>query len=187
MFTMKVDTEIELQLFQPHHATELYWLVDSNRMYLREWLPWVDSMTSPASYHSIIPLWLSQFAENKGFNAGIRYKGHLTGSIGLHDIDWRNSQTSIGYYLAEGAQGKGIMTRSVVAVLNHIFYELGINRVEIRCGIANRKSRAIPERLQFTSEGIIRDGENLYGQFHDLIVYSMLANEWRKKNNNINF
>ncbi|WP_404331101.1 GNAT family N-acetyltransferase [Mesobacillus maritimus] len=178
MFTLKVDEEIELQLLELQYATELYWLVDSNRLYLREWLPWVDNMVSPASYHSIISLWLKQFSENNGFNAGIRYKGQLVGSIGLHHIDWNHSQTSIGYYLAQSAQGKGIMTRVVKAVLNYIFFSLGLNRVEIRCGVNNYKSRAIPERLGFTQEGIIRDGENLYGKFHDLAIYGMLSREW---------
>ncbi|MCM3671738.1 GNAT family N-acetyltransferase [Mesobacillus maritimus] len=178
MFTLTVDEDIELQLFELRHATELYWLVDSNRLYLREWLPWVDHMTSPAAYHGIIPMWLKQFADNNGFNLGIRYKGHLVGSIGLHQIDWNNAQTSIGYYLAQNAQGKGIMTRTVKALLNHCFFVLGLNRVEIRCGVGNHKSRAIPERLGFVREGVIRDGENLYGSYHDLILYSMLEREW---------
>ncbi|PLR90077.1 GNAT family N-acetyltransferase [Bacillus sp. T33-2] len=181
MFTLKVDHEIELQLFQLHHAQELYWLVDTNRHYLRQWLPWVDSMTSPTDYHTIIPMWLKQFADNDGFNTGIRYNGVLVGSIGFHQLDWRNSQTSIGYYLGAGAQGKGIMTRSVSALLNYAFFELGLNRVEIRCGAGNKKSRAIPERLGFSYEGTIRDGERLYGHFHDLIVYGMLAREWRNQ------
>lgn len=182
MFTLKVDQEIELQLFQPHHANELYALIDQNRFHLRQWLPWVDSMDSHTQYHSIIPIWLRQFADNNGFNLGIRYKGHLVGSIGLHQIDWRNLQTSIGYYLGEGFQGKGIMTRAVQAVLNYVFFDLHLHRVEIRCGENNFKSRAIPERLGFIQEGIIRDGENLYGHFHHLIVYGMLEKDWRREN-----
>lgn len=182
MFPIKMDHEMEIELFQPHHANEFFWLVDSNRFYLREWLPWVDSIASPADYHALIPLWLQQFAENNGFHAGIRYRGQLVGSISLHEIDWHNQQTSMGYFLSQGVQRKGIMTRSVKAVLDHVFLQLGLNRVEIRCGVNNHKSRAIPERLGFTAEGIIRDGENLYGHFHDLILYSMLRREWRIKN-----
>ncbi|WP_147533092.1 GNAT family N-acetyltransferase [Bacillus marasmi] len=178
MFTLKVDNEIELQLFQIHHAEELFLLVDRNREHLRTWLPWVDNMSSPIQYHSIIPTWLRQFAENTGFNAGIRFKGALVGSIGFHQIDWHNSQTSMGYFLAKDVQGNGIMSKCVQALLYYAFYELGLNRVEIRCGQQNHKSRAIPERLGFTKEGIIRDGERLHYNFHNLIVYSMLRNEW---------
>lgn len=180
MFTLKVDQEIELQLFQLHDAVELYHLVDSNRLYLREWLPWVDNMTSPIQYQSIIPMWLKQFADNQGFNSGIRYNGILVGSIGFHHIDWNNKQTSIGYYLGQGFAGKGIMTRSVQALVNYAFFELQLNRIEIRCGVANKRSRAIPERLGFKQEGIIREAEFLYDHFHDLALYGMLAKEWKK-------
>ena len=180
MFTLKVDQDIELQLFQLHHGKELFSLVDRNRHYLREWLPWVDDIASHYQYETIIPMWLKQFADNNGFNLGIRYRGQLVGSIGLHYIDWRNRHTSIGYYLAENAQGNGIMTRTVCALLNYAFYTLGLNRVEIRCGEYNMKSRAVPERLGFILEGKIRDGEYIHKGFHDLFVYGMLARDWIK-------
>jgi ribosomal-protein-serine acetyltransferase len=178
MFSYKIDDEVSLHLLEKHHAEEVFELVDQNRAYLREWLPWVDNMTSPEEYHTILPMWLRQFADGNGFNAGIRYKGKLVGMIGLHAIDRANRKTSIGYYIAEEAQGKGIVTKSVKAILDYVFRELGLNRVEIRCGVHNKKSRAIPERLGFVQEGIIRDGEWLYDHFHDLVVYSMLAKDW---------
>lgn len=178
MFTLKVDQEIELQLFQLHHSEELFQLVDENREHLRKWLPWVDGMSSPVQYHSIIPIWLKQFADNNGFNCGIRYNGKLVGCIGFHNIDWHNKQTSMGYYLSNQAQGNGIMTKSVQALINYAFFQLHLKRIEIRCGEYNFKSRSIPERLGFTTEGIIRNGENLYGHFHNLIVYGLLAEEW---------
>ena len=181
MFTLKVDNQIELQLFQQHHALKLYQLVEENREHLREWMPWVDSMNSAYQFESIIPIWLSQFAENNGLNVGILYNGELVGSIGLHQIDWHNRMANIGYYLSKNAEGHGIMTRTVQSLLNYTFFTLGLNRVEIRCGVKNKKSRAIPERLGFVKEGIIRDGEQLYGNFHDLFVYGMLASEWKKR------
>jgi ribosomal-protein-serine acetyltransferase len=180
MFTLKVDQDIEIQLFQLQHAEELFHLVDSNRDHLRKWLPWVDSISTHYQYHSIIPMWLQQFADNNGFKGGIRYKGTLVGGIGFHQMDWANSQTSLGYYLSQNAQGYGIMTRSVTALLNYAFYVLKLNRVEIRCGEKNSKSRAIPEKLGFTNEGIIRDGERLHHSFHNLIVYGMVSRDWTK-------
>lgn len=179
MFTLKVDHEIELQLFQRHHALLLFQLVEENREHLRKWLPWVDSMVTPYDFESVIPIWLNQIAENSAYNLGIVYKGELVGSIGLHQIDWYNKMASIGYYIAKKAEGRGIISRTVQALINYAFFELGLNRIEIRCGVQNKKSRAIPERLGFVKEGIIRDGEQLYGYFHDLIIYSKLAREWK--------
>ena len=178
MFTLKVDEEIELQLFQAHDSMKLYQLVNKNRDHLKVWLPWVEHMTAPFQFEAMIPLWLQQFAENNGFNLGIVYRGMLVGSITLQQIDWHNKQTTMGYYLAKSAEGHGIITRSVAAIVNYCFHDLHLHRVEIRCGEYNSRSRAIPERLGFLKEGKIRDGEKLSSGFHDIIIYGMLATDW---------
>lgn len=181
MFTLKVDKEIELQLLQRHHTEEFFELIDFNRHFLRVWLSWIDEILSPLQIESLIYMWLRQFADNSGLSLGIRYKGRLVGSVDLHHIDWYNRQASIGYFLAEEAQGRGIVTRSVSALIHYGFLELGLNRIEIRCGERNMKSRAIPEKLGFTFEGLIRDGEQLHGQYHHLMVFGMLASEWMNR------
>lgn len=180
MFTLKVDHEIELQIIQHHHAEELFQAVYNSRDYLRVWLPWIDELNSPSNAHSFISTWIKQYIDGTGLYLGIRYKGNLIGCIDLHQIDWYNQLASIGYFLTRNAQGKGIMTRAVSALLQYSFIGIGLNRIEIRCGEKNIKSRAVPERLGFTYEGCIREGENLYGRYHHLLQYSMLAREWKK-------
>ncbi|GAA0501503.1 GNAT family protein [Salinibacillus aidingensis] len=179
MFTFTIDKNLELKLLEHKDSKELFELVHHNRSYLRQWLPWVDKMNSPDDYKPVIDMWLKQFADNDGFQAGILYNKELAGMIGYHGIDWGNKQTSLGYWIAEDYQGKGIITRAAKGLLDYSFKEYKLNRVEIRCGVNNKKSRAIPERLHFTQEGIQRDGENLYGQFHDIVLYSMLARDWK--------
>ncbi len=180
MFALKVDSELELRIIVPNEAMELFWLVDSNRRYLREWLPWIDSLHTPSQFYSTIQMWQKTCQEGRSCHYGIRYRGALAGSASLHGIDWNNSQASIGYFLSERMQGRGITTRTVKGLINHAFYELGLNRIEIRCGKNNHKSKAIPERLGFYQEGIIRDGEYLNGHFHDLICYGLLSREWKR-------
>ena len=77
MFTHQVTDDISLKLVAQKDAKELFELVDSSREHLREWLPWVDSMTDAEQYEPIIAAWLQQFAEEDGFQAGIIYKGDL--------------------------------------------------------------------------------------------------------------
>ncbi|MEY8349043.1 GNAT family protein [Bacillus cereus] len=180
MFKLRVDDDIELQLLEKHHKEELYELIDQNRNHLRRWLPWVDGTKSPDAYDEILPMWLKKFADGNGFESGIRYNGKLVGMVGIHEVSWGKKATSLGYYLAEDASGKGIMTRSVKAVLHYAFEELKLNKVEIRCAVGNQKSRAIPERLGFKLDGILRDEAWMYDHFQDLAVYSLLASEWKK-------
>ena len=181
MFTLTVDEEIELKLLERKDAAELFETVDRCRDYLREWLPWVDSMQKKEDYYSIIEMWLEQFKKNDGFQAAILYKDKIVGMAGYHGIDRNNQKTSIGYWLDKDYQGKGIMTKVTKTLVDYAFYELGLNRVEIQCGVHNIKSRAIPERLGFKQEGILREAEFLYDHFHDLMVYGMLAKDWKKE------
>ena len=72
------------------------------------------------------------------------------------------------------------MTTACRAYVDHAFTRLDVHRVEIRCAVENRRSRAIPERLGFRLEGTLRDAEWLYDHFVDSVVYGMLADEWKE-------
>jgi ribosomal-protein-serine acetyltransferase len=64
-------------------------------------------------------------------------------------------------------------------MLDYLFEELGLHRVEIRCGTGNTRSCAIPERLGFTREGLLREAEWVNDRWLDLAVWGMTAEQWR--------
>jgi len=64
-------------------------------------------------------------------------------------------------------------------VIDYAFNELNLNRVEMRCGVKNKKSRKIPEKLGFR-EGVARQSGWLHDHFAGYVIYGMLANEWHK-------
>lgn len=180
MFYYELNKDIELRLLQNKDAEELFQLMDSCREHLREWLPWVDASKSLEDIKAFIQSTMNQFASNNGFQAGIWYKGEIAGVIGFHGINWSNKSTSIGYWLGEKYVGKGIMSKACRVFVDYAFTDLNLNRVEIRCADKNHKSRAIPERLGFTNEGMIREDEWLYDHYVNHIVYGILAKEWNK-------
>lgn len=178
MFEHTVD-DISLRLLEPRHADALFALVDANRRHLRPWLPWLDANVAVSDTLQFIQMTQRQFADNTGFVAGIWYCGEVAGVIGHNRIDWENRISWPGYWLAEGFQGKGIVTKSCRALINHAFSELNLNRVDIRCAVENSKSRAIPERLGLRQEGVIRQAEWLYDKYVDHVVYGVLTDEWQ--------
>lgn len=179
MFPHPLTPELSLALLEPRHAESLFRAVDENRAHLRQWLPWLDLTESPADTLAFIHRTRQQLAENNGFQTALVYGGEIVGMVGHHGIEWSHRSTSLGYWLAEGAQGRGLMTAACRAYIDHAFGELGLNRVEIRAAVENRKSRAVAERLGFTQEGVVRDAEWLYGRFVDHAIYGLLAREWR--------
>jgi len=181
MFSLKVDHELELCLLEEHHAGQLFSLIEANRAYLRRWLNWVDSNTAVDDSLEFIKSTRRQFAENRGFTAGIFYQGRLVGLMGSHSVDWLNRVVEFGYWLAADFQGRGVVTRACRAALGYFFDELGLNRVVIRCAIGNHRSCAIPKRLGFTHEGVLRQAEWLNGHYVDHNLFSLLAAEWEKQ------
>jgi ribosomal-protein-serine acetyltransferase len=181
LFSLSVDADTRLELLEEQHALELFALLDRNRAYLRRWLPWLDQNTSPDHTRAFIQTNLQQLAARNGFACAIRHRGVIAGVIGLHAIDWPNRKTSLGYWLDEAQQGKGLVTKACGTLLDHVFGELGLNNVEIGCAVGNEKSCAIPERLGFKREAVLRQRERLYDHYVDHVVYGMLASEWREK------
>lgn len=178
MFALTLDDDIELRLLERRHAPRLFELTFENRDHLRTFLPWAPKMTLLEQTEGFIDTSLQQFARNDGFQAGIFLRGELVGVVGLHYIRWDTERTEIGYWLAEGVQGQGVMTRVVVGLVSYCFRELKLGRVEIRCAEENVRSRRVPERLGFTQEGVLRRVERLEHGWSNWVVYGLLRDEW---------
>ena len=178
MFRHDLPGGASLRLFEEADADELFSRVAANRSYLERWLPWVESTHDPEPILEFIRMARMQVADNNGFQAAIVEDGRIVGAVGFHGVDWKNESTSIGYWLAEDHQGRGTMTAAVRALVDHAFSVWKLNRVEIRAAVGNTKSRAIPERLGFSKEGVLRKSERIGGRYEDSVVYSMLAEGW---------
>jgi len=178
MLNRIIDGEISLKPVEAQDSESIFALTAANRLYLRNWLPWVDSTKSVEDTRKFVEACMAQCEQRAALHLCIRYRGEVAGILGFHYFDWPNRSASIGYWLSEHLQGKGIMTRSCREAIEFAFNEMGLNRIEIRCAVQNVRSRAIPERMHFTNEGTVRDAEWLYDRFVDLIIYGMLARQW---------
>ncbi|OIJ14327.1 alanine acetyltransferase [Anaerobacillus alkalilacustris] len=181
MFVHNIDEDLSLKLLEVKDAESLFKLTNYSREYLREWLPWLDTTTNVEDTIEFIKISLKGFSENKSLNTVILFKGDIVGVAGYNNINWANRTAYIGYWLGEGFQGNGIMTKVAKALTNYAFHDLKLNKVEIRTAVGNKKSRAIPERLNFVNEGTIRQAEWLYDCYVDHVVYGVLAEEWNEK------
>lgn len=178
MIKIQVEDGLYLKSLELKDSEDLLPLVDGNREYLREWLPWLDMTRSIDEMIAFIDSTLRQQGAGLGFQAGIWYQNQLVGVIGYHHLEWANRSTCIGYWLAEPFQRRGMMTKACRALVEYAFEDWHLNRIEIRCATGNLKSRAIPERLGFISEGILHEAEWLYDHYVDHVVYGMLAKDW---------
>ncbi len=159
----------------------LFQLIDDERSYLRQWLPFVDFTIEQQDTQNYVEYALGM-CDTPQFT--IYQYEQCVGLIGFKNYEPENMRIEMGYWLSQKAQGQGIMTCAVQSLLSFAFYTMKLNRVSIRAAVGNSKSRRIPEKLGFTLEGIERDGELLVDHvFTDLAVYSLLQSEFRAEMN----
>ena len=177
VLSFRIDERRCLRLLEEADADELYAVVDSNREFLARWMPWAAGQTLESTLE-FIRTSRKQLADNQGFQLAILDSGRIVGVLGFHRIDWENRSTSIGYWIAESSQRQGTVTQAVRALTNHAFRSWKLNRVEIQVGVGNARSGAIPARLGFEREGILRQVERIGDRYVDHVAYAVLAADW---------
>lgn len=184
MLQIKIDEDLRIEKLNLSHAKGIFNLINSNREYLRKWLTFVDSTVSLRDTENYIAqINKTATAPNSEIVISIICRDEVIGVIGLKKVDWANRIAEIGYWISQQHQGKGIITKCCRSVVDFAFSQMGANRIEIKCGVGNERSCHVPQRLEFTFEGIERDGELVNGQFIDIEVYSLLKREWKPTNN----
>lgn len=174
---IQVDRQTQLRHLRIDDAQIIFEAIDSNRTFLRTWLPFVDSTKQVGHTYSFVKSIVDD-VERRQEIFTIYYQDQFAGLIGLKDIDYLNKKVELGYWMIEKMTGKGIMIHSVERIIEFCFAELSFNRIQIKCGVGNIRSSNIPKKLGFLFEGIERNGEKCAVGFRDLEVYSLLKKEW---------
>jgi ribosomal-protein-serine acetyltransferase len=173
-----VDEEIILKHLIETDAPDVFALTDRNRLYLRQWLPWVDGTKSVEDTLLFIGTSLDRFIRREAMTFGIWHRSILVGVISYIQIDWRQRSTQIGYWISEDAQGKGIITRACRCLIQYAFESLYLLSIQIRCASENKRSRTIPLRIGLREVSYVRDAEMLYGRFVDHVIYEISMLRW---------
>lgn len=74
----------------------------------------------------------------------------------------------------------GYGTDALRAMLRHLFVDLKAHRVWHTMRAGNQRAMRSAEKIGFVQEGVLREHDQLEGKFVDVVVYGMLANEWKE-------
>jgi len=177
MIMLPVDIGLALKPLQPEDAEELFALTEANRAHLRAWLPWLDRTRSEAATSAFIAYARQQETQGTGLHCGIFDQTVLIGVCGYHGIDVVNREAKIGYWLAENAQRRGVMSRCVAALTSYGFAKRKLHRQVIACAEGNRASSAVAERCGYRFEGVAREAEWLYDHYVSHRIYARLRTD----------
>lgn len=184
MFIYRVNDDIILRLPAITDAPALHALFEKHRDHLAEWQDWADRMRTLADCEKFILRHRREYAEGDTLGCFIFYQDVLVGMVELYRIVPFLRKAEIGYWLAEDYQGEGIITQSCQHLIAYAFDSLNLNRLALKYKRVsddheNVRSRKVAERLGFSREGVLRDDGMTKGQLMDMVMYSLLADEWR--------
>jgi RimJ/RimL family protein N-acetyltransferase len=115
-----------------------------------------------------------------------RSQGRAIGTLLLFRFDAGSARLELGYVLAPGCWGQGLMREALQAVCTHLFHNLDIRRLEAEVNPANTASCRLLERLGFVLEGRLRqrwlgrpEGD-APAPAYDTNLYGLLASEWQQ-------
>jgi len=103
-------------------------------------------------------------------------RGTILGGITLHHYDEQRSRIEVGYWLLPGGRGRGVATRAVRTLADHV-HANGVRRLEAVVRPENEPSIRVLERLGFTREGRLRQLLRYRDDRVDALLYSLLAGE----------
>lgn len=122
----------------------------------------------------------AHYNDNTNFRFVIETKEE--GAVGiatLTGIDWKNRRATHGIKLAnKERRAKGIGTDAVMAIMRYAFDELQLNRLDGSWFPENAASQGLYKKCGWKEEGIRRNYIFKNGQYRDLVVVGILAEEY---------
>jgi ribosomal-protein-alanine N-acetyltransferase len=108
----------------------------------------------------------------------VEVEGDPAGWITLVVSNWEHGLAEVGYALSTPYQSRGVMTEALQILLEDLFLNTMLERVEARCATENVGSQRVLEKSGFLREGRLRGYFKLHGRRVDNYLYSLLRDEY---------
>lgn len=119
-------------------------------------------------------------AAGRGYNWLIsdRATGTPIGSGGIWRIDRAHDIGEIGYALLPAWWGRGYLRRALAPMLDHVFKQQGLHRIEANVDPLNQRSAGLLLRLGFKLEARFRENYKYRDRYLDSEIYGLLRSDW---------
>ncbi len=177
--TLKTERLI-LRRFVPADAEAIFenWASDPRVTRFLSWTP----HESVDATRELLSGWCALYANAAYYHWGIEYEGRLIGGISVVRQSDKNEVAELGYCIGHDYWRRGITAEAAGAVIDYLFREVGVHRVEIHHAVDNPASGRVAEKCGLVSEGILRSSAKTgSGEFKDIRVWGILRDEWEAR------
>lgn len=162
-------------------------LEDANPMFhnwasdpeVTKYLTW-PTHDSIAVSEMVLGNWIGEYAKENYYQWMIELKdiGEPIGSISVVRQNEADGAAEIGYCIGSAWWHQGIMTEAVRAVMDFLFREVGMNRIEARHDPNNPHSGAVMKKCGMCYEGTMRSSDRNNQGICDAAYYGILRSDW---------
>lgn len=108
----------------------------------------------------------------------ITVQGRLVGQITAGPLQYGALRSAVlGYWIGQGEAGRGLVPRAVALVIDHLFAELALHRVEVTVRPENAASLRVVQKLHLRPEGMRQAAIHVDGAWRDHLVFALTAEE----------
>lgn len=108
----------------------------------------------------------------------ITVHGRLVGQITAGPIQYGAVRSAtLGYWIDREAAGRGVVPRAAALLIDHLFVELGLHRIEVTVRPENAASLRVVQKLHLRPEGMRRAAIHVDGAWRDHLVFALTAEE----------
>lgn len=154
-----------------------------SREFLVPWEPtWPRDVLTQASYRQRIRRYGEEARNDRGYAFFVFRKEDdaIVGGLNLTHVHRGVTQScSLGYWVGERFARNGYMSDAVLAIVGHVFDELGLHRIEAACVPTNEASRRLLTKAGFMQEGYAREYLRINGEWRDHLLFSYVATDPR--------
>jgi ribosomal-protein-alanine N-acetyltransferase len=165
------------RLIEPYDAPALAGLLRVNREFLAPWEPArTEAYFTNEGQQAVIAAALAEHAQGRSLPYVIADDhGRLLGRITLSGIV-RGSflSCSVGYWVSQEANGRGLATSALAEVVDVAFGELGLHRIQAETLLGNFGSQRVLERNGFARIGMAPAYLKIAGRWQDMILFQLV-------------
>ena len=172
------DGEVAIRPIRIRDARELERELLDNRTWLRQWE--ATNPTGPVGFDAkaSIRSLLAHARTGNGVPFVIEYRGEFAGQLNVSGMSYGSlSSASIGYWVSERFAGKNVTPTAVALATDHVFFDLGLHRMEICIRPENVASLRVVEKLGFRYEGLRRRFIHISGDWRDHFCFALTVEE----------
>lgn len=104
---------------------------------------------------------------------------HAVGIFQLRSLEPGFASCEWGFAMGSSFWGTGVFAEGARLVVNFAVDVVGAQRLEARAAVANGRGNGALRKIGAVQEGVLRRSFLRNGQYHDQVLWSILAEDWR--------